>query len=209
MTNSPSLDLPTRMPIKVVPIVEGYAEVHAVPVLLRRIAKALQVYDIQIGKPIRCHRHRLVKSGELERAIELAVMKSGTQGRVLLLLDADEDCPAKLGPELLARAKQARGDVGIDVVFAKREFEAWFLGSLESLRLKYSIAEGSLPPADPEEIRGAKEYLSRLMGGPYSEVIDQPSMADTFDMETARQRCPSFDKFWRTVTSLLVPPLRG
>ncbi|MGO8816051.1 MAG: DUF4276 family protein [Terriglobia bacterium] len=191
------------MPVKNIPIVEGYGEVAAVPVLLRRIATRLKVYDAQVGKPIRCQRSKMVKPGELERAIELATLKGGAEGRVLLLIDAEADCPAKLGPELLARAKTTRADVEIGVVLAKREFEAWFLGSLESLRVGNGIPLAEGLRREPEDIPGAKEHLRELLGIPYSEVIDQPAMTDRFDMDAARDRCPSFDKCWRTVQSLL------
>ncbi|MGO8789026.1 MAG: DUF4276 family protein [Terriglobia bacterium] len=191
------------MPVKIIPIVEGHGEVAAVPVLLRRIAKRLNAYDVQVGKPIRCQRHKLVKAGELERAIQLAVLKGGTEGRVLLLIDADTDCPAELGPVLLARAKAARADISIGVVLAKREFEAWFLGSLESLRAEYGNPHRGGLYREPEDIPGAKEQLRDLLGIPYSEVIDQPAMAARFDMDAARERCPSFDKCWRTVKTLL------
>jgi len=191
------------MPVKIIRIVEGQGEVAAVPILLRRIAQSLNVYDAQVGKPIRCPRHKLVKPGELERAIELAVLKGGIEGRVLLLVDADDDCPAQLGPDLLKRAKAARVDISIGVVLAKREFEAWFLGSLESLRNEDGIPPGEGLHREPEDIPGAKEHLRGLLGIPYSEVIDQPAMAALFDMDRARENCPSFDKCWRMVQTLL------
>jgi hypothetical protein len=191
------------MPAKIIPIVEGHGEVDAVPVLLRRIAERLNVYDAQVGKPIRCHRYKLVKPGELERAVNLAVLKGGAEGRVLLLIDAETDCPAELGPKLLARAKAAHADISIGVVLAKQEFEAWFLGSLESLRAEYGIPPGKGVHRGPEDIPGAKEHLRDLLGVPYSESIDQPAMAARFDMDAARESCPSFDKCWRVVQALL------
>lgn len=195
-----------QMPANIIPIVEGHGEVAAVPLLLRRIADALEVYDVQVGTPVRCQRHKLVKkAGELERAVELAVRKGGINGRVLLLIDAEDDCPAELGPALLARAKAARADILIGVVLAKREFEAWFLGSLESLRAEYGIAPDVRLHRDPEDIPGAKEHLRDLLGVPYSEVIDQPAIAARFDMVAARNSCPSFDKCWRTVQALFRP----
>jgi hypothetical protein len=121
----------------------------------------------------------------------------------LLLIDAETDCPAELGPALLARAKAARADISIGVVLAKREFEAWFLGSLESLRAEYGLPPGEGLHREPEDIPGAKEHLRELLGIPYSEVIDQPAMADRFDMDAARESCPSFDKCWRVVQILL------
>lgn len=191
------------MPANIIPIVEGHGEVAAVPLLLRRIAHALEVYDAQVGTPIRCQRHKLVKPGELERAVELAVLKGGTGCRVLLLIDAETDCPAQLGPTLLARVNAAHADISVGVVLAKREFEAWFLGSLDSLRAHYRIAPDVRLHRDPEDIPGAKEHLRDLLGVPYSPVIDQPAMAAQFDMGTARNNCPSFDKCWRTVQALL------
>ena len=93
----------------------------------------------------------------------------------------------------------------VAVVFAKSEFEAWFLGSLESLRGVRGLAETSVPPEKPEEIHDAKGYLTRQMMGErtYIEVDDQPALAAEFDLQLARQRCPSFDKFIRDVETLL------
>ena len=48
-------------------IVEGDGELHAVPVLLRRIAQEVVPADPpRILKPIRVHRSRVVKQGVLE-----------------------------------------------------------------------------------------------------------------------------------------------
>ncbi|MBM4466711.1 MAG: DUF4276 family protein [Chloroflexi bacterium] len=94
---------------------------------------------------------------------------------------------------------------GYSDVLAKSEFEAWFLGSLESLRGVRGLAEAAVSPERPEDIRDAKGYLSRQMTGgrTYVEVDDQPALADRFDLQLARQRCPSFDKFIRDVESLV------
>lgn len=171
--------------------------------LLRRVLAELVVYDLQIGSPIRCSRQKLVKPAELERVVELALLKSQAEGPVLILIDADDDCPAQLGPALLERARRVRPGVPMGVVLAKHEFEAWFLGAWESLRHDYGRPNVALLLHDSETIRGAKERLAQQMGSSYSEVIDQPSMAATFDMRMARDACPSFDKLWRTVQDLM------
>lgn len=93
----------------VVRVVEGHGDVQATPVLLRRIAQeALPDRYVEIQQPIRVKRNLVVKPGELERYVDLAANKGGSDGRVLILLDADEDCPAELGPSLAARAGAAR-----------------------------------------------------------------------------------------------------
>jgi hypothetical protein len=85
----------------------------------------------------------------------------------------------------------------IEVVLAKKEYEAWFLGSVESIK------PGAVAIESPEEIRGAKERLAESLGVHYSETIDQPALTVKFDMELARRNCPSFDKCWRAVERLL------
>ncbi|HEX2077141.1 MAG TPA: hypothetical protein VHG08_05515 [Longimicrobium sp.] len=109
-----------------VPIVEGHAEVRSVPVLMRRLG-------VDVAKPFRVKRNQVVRPGELERAVQLAVADRAAASAVLVLLDADDDCPAELAPVLLRRCRQVT-DVPVSVVFAVRELEAWFLGGVQSLR---------------------------------------------------------------------------
>jgi hypothetical protein len=188
----------------ILPIVEGHSEVGSLPVLLRRILNQRHIYEdrIAVGRPIRVQRYSVVKEGKLERAVELAVLKGCDA--ILVVLDANSDCPAELGPELLERAQQVRPDILAWVVIAKAEFESWFIGSIESLRGERGITTDAVAPERPEEIRGAKEWLSQRMDQPYLEVDDQPSMAAQFDLGQARARCPSFDKFMRDIEEMIV-----
>lgn len=191
--------------MRVACIVEGHGDVDAVPVLLRRLANALDpLLPVQVEQPIRVTKDKLLKSGELERAVELAARKIGGAGAILILLDSDEHCPAELGPDLLKRASAARSDVSIAVVLAKQEFEAWFLAAAESLRGRRGLRDDLEPPADPEGIRGAKEWLTAHMAGGqhYVETLDQPALAAVFDLEAARS-ADSFDKCWRELDRLI------
>jgi hypothetical protein len=189
----------------IVPIVEGQSEVASVPVLLRRLLSERQRQDIIIARPVRVHRTSVVKEGEIERAVALARRNREGCDAVLVLLDADDDCPAELGPKLLNRIKKAHGDLSAAVVLPKREFEGWFLGSLESLRGVRFIVDDAFSPPNPEEIRGAKERLSEFMVSKrtYVETTDQPALAAKFDLNLARHRCPSFDKFRRDFERLI------
>jgi hypothetical protein len=121
---------------------------------------------------------------------------------VLVLLDADDDCPAQLGPRLLTWA--GRGNLPVSVVLAKVEFEAWFLAAAASIAGHRGLCEPLVPPADPEAVHDAKGWLSRNMleGRRYSETLDQPALAAMFDLDQAR-RADSFDKFHREVRRLL------
>jgi len=58
---------------------------------------------------------------------------------------------------------------------------------------------------DPEAIRGAKEWLrDRHSCARYSETVDQPALTAIFDIQLARKRSPSFDKFYREVERCLL-----
>lgn len=188
----------------IVPIVEGQAEVQAVPILLRRILKVLEAYHVQIARPFRVGRYKVVKKGELERAIQYAMKDRENVEAILIVLDADDDCPAELGPDLARRVEMVAAGKPFAVVLAKRELEAWFLGAKESLRGQRGIRMDAVPPASPEAIRGAKEALSRnMVGQRYLEVDDQPALAAAMDLEAAQRRCASFDKLMREVTRLV------
>ncbi|MGH2705900.1 MAG: DUF4276 family protein [Actinomycetota bacterium] len=145
-----------------------------------------------------------MKAGELERYVALAARDVAEWGGILILLDADDDCPATLGPGLETRALAARGDRKIAVVVAKREFEAWFLAGASSLRGQRGFPGDLQAPTNPEEIRGAKEWLAaRMSGASYSPTVDQPALAAILDLEATRASAPSFDKWCREIGDLL------
>lgn len=190
------------MRLKIAPIVEGHGEVYAVPLLLRRLVPAIDAsVEVEVFHPIRTARSKLMQPGEMERAVQLAAAKLGGNGAVLILLDADDDCPAVLGPQLLARAHSARTDIPCTIVLANREYESWFIAAADSLRGVRGVPDDQEIPNHPEGIRGAKEWLKDRMGR-YSETADQPALSARFDLQSAR-RSPSFDKLWREVEHLI------
>lgn len=192
------------------PIVEGHGEVAAVPILLRRIAaELLERQDVEVLRPHRLQRGRIVAAAQdLQKALQLARLKvaGADKGIVLVLLDADDDCPADLAPALLKKIRQPGFEAS--VVVAKREFEAWFLAAARSLRGHPRVLDMAEAPDGPESIRGAKEYLkSKILNEPvYSETVDQPSLVACLDLSEARAS-PSFDKLCRDMARLLGAPV--
>lgn len=187
-------------------IVEGHGEVEAVPILLRRIVATMaRSADLEFAKPIRVARNGLLKAGELERAVELAARLAGAEGAILILLDADDDCPSELAPDLLERARAARPDRAIRVVLAKREFEAWFVAAAESLAGRRGLEPSLAAPRDAEGIRDAKGWLSDHMpvGQAYRATLDQPAFTAALDLDTAKRHSPSFDKLCRDIAGLI------
>jgi hypothetical protein len=180
-------------------IVEGRGEEAAVPILLRRILSLLTPeVAVDIQRPFRVNRGSLLKQG-LENAVERAIRVLPKPGAVLVLLDSDQDCPKHLAPELLERARlTAGGRLPVAVVLAACEFENWFIAAAESIADCAGLSPDLVSAADPESIRGAKEWLQKhmLSGKKYSPAIDQPRLASRFDLNAAR-RAPSFDKLYR------------
>ena len=191
--------------IEIATIVEGHGEVESLPILIRRIARRVAPdVQLRIARPVRTPRQRVVQPGRLEDSLEDAAGKTGRDGRILILLDSNGDCPRALAAELRRRAELARSDRRIRVVLAKMEYEAWFLASADSLVGHCGIASSTTAVEHAEEVRNAKGWLSRRMLGSrrYSPKHDQSTLTRVFDLDAARS-APSFDKFWRDVHAIL------
>lgn len=193
--------------VRIATVVEGYGEVDALPVILRRLcAEIAPACYLDLLRPYRHGRDSLIKSGGIESVVESAARQIGDDGRMLILLDADDECPASLAPELLTRAHIARPKFASSVVLANREFEAWFLAAAPSIAGYRGLADGLQTPADPEAPRDCKGWLTehRIDGRPYKPVADQAALAARFDLHLARSNSPSFGKLWREMQRLLI-----
>ena len=188
-------------------VVEGKGEDQALPLLVRRICHdLLYVFTVSTTRPVRITKSKLVRPGELERAIRLARIANGMDGPVLVVLDADDDCPAELGPSLKRRARAVAQDCGLSIVIPKYEFETWFLACAQSLSGCQGLREGLSAPPDPTAVRGAKEWLSRHMppGRKYSPTVDQAALVAHMNLTAARS-CGSFDRLCREIQRLVIP----
>jgi hypothetical protein len=115
-------------------VIEGKGEVAATPLLIRRICNEMfGVFALKTARPVRITKSRLVRPGELERAVQLAQSTNQPGGPILVVVDADEDCPATLGPSLRSRTLACDQPRNISIVIPKYEFETWFLTAAESL----------------------------------------------------------------------------
>jgi hypothetical protein len=185
-------------------IVEGHGEVQALPVLVRRIAQSANRPGVQVDPVVRVRRGQFLKPGELERTVELVIRQLDGPKALLILLDADSDCPAELGVAIAVRARASRPDATVSVVLARQEFESWFLAAAESLAGSRGLPHGLTSPPNPEDVRGAKEWLSRHMeaGRGYRETVDQAALVAKLDL-TLAQRAPSFRRCHREIAQLL------
>ena len=184
-----------RPALKIQPIVEGHGEVPAVPVLLRRLTAEAQAWAVDVGRPIRRPRHRLIEEAGVKQAVRLALVQPDC-GAVLMLLDGNSDCPADLAPAIQNWADEVAAGVPCAVVLAHREYEAWFLAAIESLRGHRGVRTDAEPHPAPEDPRGAKAQLEARMqpGASYLETADQPAFSALFSLREAYRRSRSFRK---------------
>lgn len=163
------------------------------------------MFDVSVARPVLGKRNLIVKTDELEKRILIAEKDRANAGGILVVLDADDDCPVEIASDLLVRA-QAATDLPVKVVTAVREYEAWFLGAIPSLRGRRGIAEDAPEHPAPEQPRDAKAAITERMvrGRRYVEVADQPALSEAFDLDASAARCASLNKFMRDVLSLAV-----
>ena len=190
--------------MKIQPVVEGHGDVEAFPVLLRRFTAVAESWDVGIGTPIRQTRGLLVNQESLVRAVRIAIRQPACRA-ILVLLDGDDDCPAELGSRIKGWAEMEAGGRPCEVVIAHREYEAWFLAAIESLRGQRGIREDASVHAAPEQPRDAKGRLEERMieGRSYLETTDQPALSELFSLGHAHQRSRSFRKLTKSFAILL------
>ena len=191
----------------IIAIVEGHGEENAVPALLRRILwERLGIYDIVIGES------KVTKSkGKLIRELEGFIghaMKDGCSA-ILVLLDADEECPVELASRLARRAATLNAPVPIAIVCSKSEYETWFICSLsdsegDGIRRNLGLQSSAVCPENAESIRDAKGWLTGHMprNRRYSPRTDQDDLTHHIAINLAHEKSRSFRRLCRAVREL-------
>ena len=193
----------------IVIIVEGDGEVEAAPSLIRRILwERLFRYDIPRIKSMPTNsKSNLLK--RFEQFLEYAIGED--PDAILALVDADDDeCPVEEARDLANRASALNLGVPVAVVYAKSEYETWFISSLsegtgERIRAMLNIASSVIAPEDVEGIRGAKEWLEGHMPQDqgYKETSDQENLTHHIDMELTHSKSRSFRRLCHAVEELV------
>jgi hypothetical protein len=190
-------------------IVEGHGEVKSVPVLLRRIAA-----EIAPTTPLNClvphllSRTKFKDRDAVSRALTIGIarlrpLKSPTA--ILFLMDADGDCPKEMREDFLSTHQTQLKAIRHSVIFAVREFEAWFLAANLTQAHHRDLKADCLVIEKPEEVTDAKGLFKKsfISNGVYASSVDQVRFASIMDIKTAR-RAASFDKLWRDLEEILV-----
>ena len=185
--------------MKIACIVEGDGEGRALPALLHRLHQRFSPNTPPplIEPPIRVRRDQFLnKPEEFSRHLQLAALKCGQDGRILILLDADDDCPKILADKIVQGARKIVPHHPVSVVLANREYEAWFIASATALQASgdFVITTREKIPA-AEGLRDAKGWVKQHMPNRvYGETIEQLALTRQMDLEQACKNSRSFRK---------------
>ena len=176
------------------PLVEGHGEVTAIPVLLRRLQSVAGQYGFQINRPFRRKRHELTTEATVKQSVSLALVPDCAG--ILIVFDSDDDAACTIGPNVQKWAQAVAGAIPCQVVAITREYEAWFISAVESLRGISGISPVASSHPTPEAVRDAKGALRAVMvqGSYYLPTIDQVTLTAHLDLAKVHNRCRSFRK---------------
>lgn len=196
---------------KIVPVVEGVGEKYAIPALCNKLLREYNRYDIHVdNEPIEAKgRSGFTKAGGLERLAQLAWSRPDCAA-VLILVDADGDCPETFAQEFTKRLLTVGVRCPVVTVVVKEEYEAWFLASLDTIAGKDLQGNPGLPAStrytgDAEGKRGVKEWLTAQFPGSraYTENADQLAMTRLIDPTLARANSRSFRRLCHAIEQIL------
>jgi hypothetical protein len=186
-------------------IVEGQGDEKAAPILVRKILEQHDRYDIMLRPTQRRGEYPAVaKSFD---NFFLAAIKE--RAPILWIMDFDTkgyDCPYREAASLAGRAAQLYPKWPIAFAFLVKEFETLFLHDETATRTVFTdIPKQVVFPAQPEHIRGAKEWLSekRPKGAAYKESVHQQKIAANLDIELLRQKSADFAHLERALLKLI------
>ncbi|MBF0368140.1 MAG: DUF4276 family protein [Magnetococcales bacterium] len=193
---------------KPVLLVEGEGDKEAVGKLIPLTLNQLGIKGIHPARnPIKVGDiPKLEREGELEKFVHYACTRRDGDS-VLLVVDCDDACPLEVVRAFSQRIQRMHRpeEKPVGIVFFHREFETLFLFSLPTLAEQFPDYRWQLESfdveKDMEEIRGAKEQLSGLMGSSkrYKPTRDQTRLLAGLDWERLRSNSRSFQHFEKTL----------
>ena len=209
------------MTIYISPIVEGETEDKCLEPLLQRIwneeiqsSMRLQVFSAIVSK-----RDQLLsdKHSQLLESVERAAIRLksklqrdvGSSGIVLLLLDAETDCPIQLANKLLSRCK--RDDIQLACVLAMKMFENWIVAGASTLAGFNNLPDTLPACVNPEEVHGSvwldKQMRLKDATRKYRKTDDAREFVRRMNLVDAHNNSRSFRKLCKELRSLLPPPI--
>lgn len=191
---------------RLLPIVEGYGEDKAVPLLVRRILENKGVYQVQILPARRYGEYPSVT----KKFDDLFLVAIKEKAPILWVMDFDSkdySCPVAEANSLLTRAAKLRPGWPLEIAFVAKEYETLFLIDEAATRKVFPDIPVKTPfPSNPEQIRGTKEWLSKARparGSAYKPTVDQEKITAHLNLDLLRARSSDFAHLERAVLRLI------
>jgi len=211
------------MSLFIAPVVEGETEELALDPLLKRVCKELLgcTQNPAVLKPFRGKRNQLGHpSGTvLVATVEKAYLKlrqatkydTNATELLLILIDADKECPATLAPRLLKTAYSAvPPSAQIACVLPKLTFENWIVAGASSLGGVSGLPDQLTIRKDPEAGSGANwlkaQIRSRDKNRTYQKTADSLAFVEKMNLADCQQKSRSFRKLVSELEKRLPPP---
>jgi hypothetical protein len=177
-------------------------EAGALPELVRRLLLALSVYGLEVkGRAIFCHRANMTNdSSELQGCVDL-VRYDAQVSALMIVFDADDDCAAQHVPRMQSWIGAANPAFPWAILMVTREYEAWFLASLESFRGRYGVRDDAEYRGDPERVRDCKGVLRRFIPD-YTPPTYQAKLTAVMDFRLVYRRCGDFRRLVRAIVHI-------
>lgn len=188
---------------RIIPIVEGDGDREAVPLLIRKILMAGEYWGWDVGRPKQARNLTLLQQ-KLDSFLGYA-LKEPDCGGILILLDLDDGCPAVMAQKLANQTQQLALPKPVTIALAHREYESWFLASAPALSGHYDLPPDLQVPAHVEQVRGAKEWLTRQMpkNTVYKETVHQAKLTTRLDLALASHHSRSFRRLVHAIEQLV------
>ena len=192
----------------IIPVVEGVGDATALPGLLGRIL--LERYnrpDVMVAQGrtnVVTANGRQKLESKLENFLQHAQNKPECDA-ILVLLDADDDCPVNLAQGILKRCEQLGLTSPVEIVCAHREYESWFLASLDTIKGQRGISDTAALSHDAEDVQNPKQWLTNQMppGRAYKETTHQAPLTQHIDIGMAHNNSRSFRRLCHALELLL------
>lgn len=191
-------------------IVEGETEADCIHGLVERVwREMLERTDCPIFLPaFRSKRDQILAPDGivLGRTIEKAFLKLQQRRRndpesrsmVLVMIDAEDDCPATLSPWILSIAKSARSDANVVCVMPKRSIENWIVAGANSLSGMNGLPTNLSSSENVEECSGVawvqRQLKSRNQSRGYKKTQDAKIFFQSIDLADCHKNSRSFQK---------------
>ncbi len=189
-------------------IVEGEGEQLAIPKLFYKIIKHLNLKeaDFKLSTPYRVNWGKLVNvnsNEKIKKDIEKTLKKADLEGGIIIILvDLDDDKESELNNKIKENLPKLKSN--LHIAFAIREYEEWYLASLNHFHQANSINYKQLPDnlPKPETKRGVKEWVEfNILNCRYNPNI-QLELTKLIDIDSALQHGKSFNNFYQLIQKI-------